>query len=113
MGNQRKRFSVAHLFFLGLFSFVILLAGCKPENESKNAMPTRDINTVMEAHTGELMAIPGIVGVAIGENDEKKPCILVLIVEEKDEILEKIPKEIEGHPVCPLVSGEIKPMSDK
>ncbi len=111
MGNQRNRFSVAHLLFVGALSFQLLICACQSEKETKEAVSNRDINAVMEAHTAELMAIPGVVGVAIGETDDGKPCILVLIIEEKDEIINKIPKELEGYPVSLLVSGEIKPMT--
>ena len=87
-----------------------LLTACGSETVNKDQPPVRDINAVMEDHTAELMAIPGVVGVAVGETDDKTPCIMILIVEEKDEILSKLPKELEGHPVRPFVSGEIKPM---
>lgn len=99
---------------MGSLLMLALAAGvaCRSENVKKEPVPDRDINAVMEAHTAELMAIPGVVGVAISETDDKTPCIMVLIVEERDEILKKIPKELEGYPVCPFVSGEIKPMQN-
>lgn len=102
---------MAHLLFWGMLFIWAITTGCRSDKESDINVPTRDIKTVMEAHTSELMAIAGVVGVAIGENEKKKPCIMVLIIEDSDEIRERIPKEIEGHPVCPFVSGEIKPMS--
>ena len=111
MGNRNTYKSIALFVFAGLLSATIIFAGCGSSEETSNTMPTRDINTVMEAHTQELMAMKGVVGVAIGENEEKKPCIMILVVEATDEFLEKLPKVIEGHPVCPLESGEIKPMS--
>ncbi|HUU46620.1 MAG TPA: hypothetical protein VM118_12890 [Acidobacteriota bacterium] len=76
-------------------------------------MPQRDIKTVMEAHVDELMAVPGVVGVAIGALDDGTPCILVLVIEETDEIDRKVPKTLEGHPVSVFVTGEIKPMEDE
>jgi hypothetical protein len=87
-------------------------AGCRPETTNGDAMPKRDINSVMEAHVEELMAIPGVTGVAIGETDQRVPCILVLILEDSEEITGKLPKEIEGHPVRTMVTGEIVPMQD-
>jgi hypothetical protein len=89
-----------------------LISSCESETVNKDNVPNRDINAVMQSHTAELMAIPGVVGVAVGETDDRTPCIMVLILEEKDEILSELPKELEGHPVCPFVSGEIKPMQD-
>ena len=73
-------------------------------------MQPRDIKTVMEAHAGELMAIPGVTGVAIGELEDRTPCILVLVAESTDEIVRGIPDILEGLPVRLLESGEIKPM---
>jgi hypothetical protein len=73
-------------------------------------MPQREINDVMDAHVQELMEIPGVTGVAVGETDEGVPCILILILEDSDEIKSKLPKELEGHPVRTMVTGEIVPM---
>lgn len=89
-----------------------ILAACESDTVNKEPVPSRDINAVMEAHAAELMAIPGVVGVAIGQTDDKSPCIMVLILEKKDEILNKLPRDIDGYPVCPFVSGEIKPMEE-
>ncbi len=73
-------------------------------------MPQRDINTVKEAHAAELMALPGVVGVAVGELEDHTPCILVMVVKLTKELEGKIPKTIEGHPVRIEESGEIRPM---
>ncbi len=73
-------------------------------------MPIRDIKAVMEAHVEDLMAIPGVVGVAIGELDNGTPCIKVMVIELTDELDRKIPKTLEGHPVLVVESGEFKPM---
>ncbi len=73
-------------------------------------MRPRDIKTVMEVHADELMAIPGVTGVAIGEMEDKTPCILVLVVDSSGEIVRDVPDILEGYPVRLLESGEIKPM---
>lgn len=73
-------------------------------------MPNRDINAVMDDHVKELMAIPGVVGVAVGALDDGTPYIMVLVVEETSEIIQKVPTVLEGHPVRIVVSGEIRPM---
>jgi hypothetical protein len=85
-------------------------SACGPQKEGKKEVPVRDINEVMNSHVDELMSIPGVVGVAVSELDDKTPCILVLVVEESDEINRKVPKKLEGHPVRLFVSGEIRPM---
>ena len=76
-------------------------------------MPQRDITTVMNAHVSELMAIPGVTGVAVGALDNGTPCILALVLKQTDEIAAKIPQSIEGHPVKIFESGEIRPMDGK
>ena len=98
---------------LGAALVALLIAGvitCGTKKESRNEMPSRDINAVMTDHTSELMAIPGVTGVAIGELDDHTPCILVLVENETDEIKRAVPKTLEGHPVQLLVSGKIVPM---
>ncbi len=89
---------------------VVLIAGCKEEEKRKPAMPTRDINTVKEAHVQELMAIQGVVGVYVGELNDHSPCIGVMVVKKTDELEQKIPNVLEGYPVKIDETGEIKPM---
>ena len=91
----------------------VLEFGCLMKSESRNSMPNRDIKTVMDAHVEELMAIPGVVAVAIGQLDDETPCIKVYVIEQTDELDRRIPKSLEDHPVVVEVSGEIKPMSGK
>ena len=73
-------------------------------------MPHRDINGVMDAHVSELMAIPDVVGVAVGAMDDGTPCILVLVARKTKEIGRRVPGNLENYPVRVFVSGEIKPM---
>lgn len=112
MENYRYRlFSAWWLIIPAILVLMLFGANsCNKTNESGDAVPGSDINTVMESNTDSLMAIPGVTGVAIGEMEDKTPCILVLVVEETDEINRMIPKTLEGHPVRIFESGEIKPM---
>jgi hypothetical protein len=70
----------------------------------------RNITSVMEAHVDDLMAIPGVVGVAVGELGDGTPCIQVLVTERTRELRRKIPRTLEGHPVDIVVSGVIRPL---
>jgi hypothetical protein len=65
----------------------------------------------MEAHTKELMALPGVVGVYVGEKNGT-PCIKVMVIEETPELKQRIPRQLEGHPVVIDVTGEIKAMPE-
>jgi hypothetical protein len=100
-----------------IFWFVLIVPllafCCQTGKESRDTMPDRDIKSVMDAHVQEMMAIPGVTGVAIGELDNGTPCIMVLVVELNDEVARKIPKVLEGHPVLTVESGEFKPMTDE
>lgn len=73
----------------------------------------RDINEVMNAHVNELMALPGVVGVFIGALDNGTPCIKVMVVKASPELERKVPRDLEGHPVLIVETGEIKPLSEK
>jgi len=105
------------LCILSLILLIIILVqigGCKSdmkENNSENSnLMKRDINTVKEEHTDELMAISGVVGLFVGETEEKIPCIRVMVVKKTAELEKKIPSKIEGHPVIIDETGEIKPL---
>jgi hypothetical protein len=92
---------------------LIMCGGCrKPPSGERSVpiVPSREITQVMDAHVDELMAIPGVVGVAIGALKDGQPCILVLVVRKTAENRRLIPAEIEGYPVKIEVSGEIRPM---
>jgi len=87
------------------------VAGCgSHETKGQGAVPQRDIKTVMEAHVGTLMAVPGVTAVAIGALDDGTPCIRVYVEKETDETKRAIPKTLEGYPVVVEVSGKIEPM---
>jgi len=70
----------------------------------------RDIDSVLHDHSPELMALPGVVGVAVSELEDHTPCIWVMVKEQTAELEKKIPKSLEGHPVVIHLSGEIRPV---
>lgn len=91
----------------------LTLAGCGSEQtKGQDTVTQRDIKTVMEAHVGTLMAIPGVQAVAIGALDDGTPCITVYVEKETDETRRDIPNTLEGHPVVVEVSGKIEPMKE-
>ena len=73
-------------------------------------MPTQDINTVMEAHAGELMAIESVTAVAVGALANGTPCIKVYVLRKTAAVRRRIPRTLEGHPVIVEESGVIRPM---
>jgi len=88
-------------------------AGCRKSPETERGTPEMSIDEairVMDAHVNELMAIPGVVGVAVGALDDGRPCIKVLVAKKTPEHDARIPKEIERYPVVIDVTGEIRAM---
>ena|GEM_PF-478605 len=106
LGGTHKRLLIAACVVLGCQS------GDHADLETKSTVPNRDIKTVMEAHSERLMAIPGVVGVAIGETSAGVPCIQVLVVEKTRELARRIPQSLEGHPVVTRETGEIKALDE-
>jgi hypothetical protein len=67
----------------------------------------RSIEQVKEEHELQLMAIDGVQGVGIGERDDADGLAIKVYVDNKTKALqEKLPKELDGHPVQIEVSGE-------
>lgn len=77
------------------------------DDRGENTMPSKKLIEVLEQHTDELMAIPGVVGVGQGLCG-KKPCIKVFAVKRVPELDKKIPRQLEGYAVSVEETGEIK-----
>lgn len=111
--KNRTLAALRHWSVAAALLLLTFCSGATPTKKSEKAMPTRDITAVMNDHVNELMAIPGVTGVAVGALDDGTPCILVLVLKKSDETESKVPKVIEGHPVKLFESGEIRPMDGK
>jgi hypothetical protein len=66
----------------------------------------KTIAQVLAEHTDALMAVPGVVGTAIGQQGGA-PCIRVLLARQDDAARRRIPDEIEGYPVRVDVTGPL------
>ena len=72
-------------------------------------MPIVDILKVMEIHLDELMEIPGVVGVGIGQSETTGEWFISVLVDEMTpELQALLPKELEGFEVKPQVTGPIE-----
>lgn len=71
-------------------------------------MTSRSIQDVLAEHTDSLMAIPGVVGTAVGRCDSA-PCIRVFLREPSAAARRAIPEDLEGYPVKLEVTGEFEP----
>ncbi len=96
---------------VALFSLVGAAAACAKRRvdhqPGAEAMPGETIEAVLEQHTGSLMALPGVVGTAIGEC-EGKPCIKVFVVRQTRELIATIPPALHGFLVAIEETGEIR-----
>lgn len=86
--------------------------GCRDRDEKggNKTVTQRDINAVKDAHADELMAMPGVVGVYVGELEDHSPAIGIMVVKKTPELEQKIPKTLEGYPVKIDETGVIRPM---
>lgn len=73
----------------------------------RSSAPQRSIAEVKAAHEDQLMAIDGVQGVGIGQRvDGDGLAIKVYVDNETKALQEKLPTQLEGHPVEIEVSGE-------
>lgn len=80
-----------------------------PTPSKEGEMPTADIIKVMEAYLDELMEIPGVVGVGIGQSETTgEHFISVLVDEMTPELQALLPEKLEGFKVKPQVTRPIE-----
>jgi len=91
---------------------LVLLAGgmaCSSGAARGGATVTaRSIDEVLAAHTDSLMALPGVVGTAIGLCEGER-CIKVLVADSNPATKRRIPDRLEGYRVLVEVTGTITP----
>lgn len=64
------------------------------------------IEGVLKINEERLMAIPGVVGVGVGES-EGKPVVIIMVKELTPELRDKLPQKLDGFGVRVEVVGEI------
>jgi hypothetical protein len=85
--------------------FAGLVACSQPGNET--VMQQKTIQTVLKENTDKLMALPGVVGTALGECSGK-PCIKVFVVKKTPELLKQIPATLDGYTVAVQETGDFR-----
>ena len=110
-GHPRERVLALLALALGL----AVAGGChSPMNPESTTGPRRDINAVLADHDDQLLARPGVVGVYVGLlEDEKTPCLKVMLARKDRKLARSIPRVIEGYPVVTEVTGEIRPLREQ
>ena len=67
----------------------------------------RSIDEVLAAHSDSLLALPGVVGTAIGVSDGER-CIKVMVADSSAATKSRIPSRLEGYRVVVEVTGTIR-----
>jgi hypothetical protein len=73
-----------------------------------SSLSKRPVGEVLQAHTDNLLAVPGVVGIAEGLCDGQ-PCIKVFVARKTPDLLKAIPASVEGYPVAVEETGEFRP----
>ncbi|HEX2962723.1 MAG TPA: hypothetical protein VHO43_13075 [Ignavibacteriales bacterium] len=114
------KLSILSVVFIFTYSLSCVFTGCKSEPkrtifvmDTLRTHHKRSIEEVMNAHTDELMSIPDVNGVYIGELENGQECITVLVSKKTELHKKKIPTKIEGYPVIIEETGEIRPLMEK
>ena len=70
-------------------------------------MPDLSITEVFDANQESIMALPGVVGIGIGEHGGK-PCIRVMVETATPAVRAGIPDQLGGYPVVVDETGPIR-----
>ncbi len=93
---------------IGAMSAADGCARCRSSDFGKGqSVPEQTIEQVQEEHTDEWMAIPGVEGTALGLSKDK-PCILILSSVKAQQLRDKIPPMVQGHPVIIKETGTFR-----
>lgn len=98
----------AGLALAGLIA--LALAACGPRSGTSDAdreEPMEPIESVLERHRDEWMALPGVVGTGIGLCDGT-PCIKLFVARPPAELVDRVPRVVGGHPVKLEPTGEFR-----
>jgi hypothetical protein len=70
-----------------------------------------ELARVIAVHSEELLAIPGVEGMAVGLLDDgRTPCLQILVERRTSELAARLPATLDGHPVVLVESGDIRPL---
>jgi hypothetical protein len=91
-----------------------VLGGCENTPGSGSALPPsrRSIEEVLAERTPEWMSWEGVVGTAQSVLDDGRPCIVIYLAYDAEELRSRIPESVEGYPVRVEVSGEFQAFPD-
>jgi hypothetical protein len=65
------------------------------------------VSATIARHSAELLAVPGVVGLAAGERGGH-PVLQILVTRRTPELVARLPTTLDGYPVVVVESGEIR-----
>jgi len=83
----------------------------RKDQKGEKIVAGKSIDIVLQEHTDELRAIPGVVGTAQGLC-KNKPCIIVFVTRKTAELEKKIPRKLDGHPVELEETGKVRALPE-
>ena len=86
----------------------VLVACSGSPGSAQQGTKTKAIDQVLAAHNDSLLALPGVVGTAIGLCDGER-CIKVMLADSNPATRAKIPARLEQYRVVVEVTGAIRP----
>ena len=87
------------------FPFEDAVMHYNPDDEMTAGGGSSGLERVKRSRESELMAIEGVEGVGIGQNEIGDGAIIVYLRDEG--VRRRIPRTIEGHPVVTIITGAI------
>ncbi len=91
---------------LATLLLAVACAACSGKGRS-DTVPARSIDEVLAAHTDSLLALPGVVGTAIGLCEGER-CIKVFVADSYPYSKARIPLRLEGYRVVVEVTGTMR-----
>jgi hypothetical protein len=98
----RRFFSKLLLVVVAVFGLLVLSSMLSAQGRSQDAFDR--VREVQERHTDRLMAIDGVEGTAVGLDESDRPAVKVFL---DNPGVRGIPRELDGVPVHPVVTGKI------
>jgi hypothetical protein len=98
-----------HVFWITIVALFVLALPAASSGQDRSRDAFERFREIQERHTERLMARAGVVGTAVGLNERGGNAILVFL-EEVDTA--GIPKQLDGVPVEPIVTGKIYALAE-
>lgn len=97
-----KRIAAVFICYAAVAALSATLTACEDDNM------TNAINDIKRENEAQLMALPGVVSVGVGQAPDGRPAIIVGLGSDDPTIARQVPDQIRGYPVITQRIGTIK-----